>query len=265
MASLQPSELSILLIEPSDTQRKIIINHLKKHEINEVTSANNMISAKQVLARHQFDLIISSLYLEDGTALDLLNHIRSDERLAETPFMLVSSEHKRENLEEFKQSGVVAILPKPFTAEHLHSAINTTLDLLTTDEIELEHFDVHQIRVLLVDDSALARKFIKRVLNNLGLLKITEAADGSEAITLISENMYDLVVTDFNMPEVDGRELTRYIREKSQQSHIPILMVTSESNDAHLANIETDGVNALCDKPFEPEYVKQVLFRLLEH
>jgi two-component system chemotaxis response regulator CheY len=265
MTSLQPNELSILLIEPSDTQRKIIIKHLKQHDITEVTSAHNMASANQILNRHQFDLVISALYLDDGTALDLLKNIRADERLAETPFMLVSSEHKRENLEEFKQSGVVAILPKPFTAEHLHCAINTTLDLLTADEIELDHFDVHTIRVLLVDDSALARKFIKRVLNNLGLQKITEAADGSEAINLLGENMYDLVVTDFNMPEVDGRELTRYIREKSQQSHIPILMVTSESNDTHLANIEQDGVNALCDKPFEPEYVKQILYRLLEH
>lgn len=265
MASLEPSELSILLIEPSDTQRKIIISQLKKQDVTEVTSANNMENANQILSRHQFDLIISALYLDDGTALDLLKKIRADERLTETPFMLVSSENKRENLEEFKQSGVVAILPKPFTTDHLHAAINTTLDLLTSDEIELEHFDVHQIRVLLVDDSALARKFIKRVLNNLGLQKITEASDGSEAINLLQEDMYDLVVTDFNMPEVDGRELTRYIREKSQQSHIPILMVTSEKNDTHLANIETDGVNALCDKPFEPEYVKQILYRLLEH
>lgn len=77
--------------------------------------------------------------------------------------------------------------------------------------------------------------------------------------------MFDLVVTDYNMPEVDGRELTRYIREQSQQSHLPILMVTSESKDTHLANIEQDGVNALCDKPFEPHVVKQILFKLLEH
>ena len=77
--------------------------------------------------------------------------------------------------------------------------------------------------------------------------------------------MFDLVVTDFNMPEVDGRELTRYIREQSQQSHLPILMVTSESQAAHLANIEKDGVNALCDKPFEPKFVKEILYRLLEH
>ena len=136
--------------------------------------------------------------------------------------------------------------------------------MLSTDELELEYFDVHEVRVLLVDDSRLARNHIKRVLNNLGLLKVTEAVDGSEAITLLKDNMYDLVVTDYNMPEVDGKELTKYIRNESEQSHLPILMVTSESNDTHLANILTEGVTAMCDKPFEPQNVKKILYKILE-
>jgi len=265
MTAIQANELSILLVEPSDTQRKIISSELKKHGVSEITTANGFQKAENILARHHYDLIVSSMYFEDGHALELLRNIKNSPRNAESAFMLVSSECKRENLEEFKQSGVVAILPKPFTQDHLHSAINTTIDLLSSNEMELEHFDVHDIRVLLVDDSKLARNHIKRVLNNLGLVKIVEAVDGSDAIDQLSEHMFDLVVTDYNMPEVDGRELTKYIREKSQQSHIPILMVTSESNETHLANIEQDGVNALCDKPFEPEYVKQILYKLLEH
>ena len=58
------------------------------------------------------------------------------------------------------------------------------------------------------------------------------------------------------MPSVDGLALTQYIRNESQQSHIPILMVSSEANDAHLSNVSSAGVNALCDKPFEPNIVK---------
>ncbi|WP_286232733.1 response regulator [Thalassotalea sediminis] len=265
MTSIQPSELSILLIEPSDTQSKIIINHLKQHDITEITLAKTFSDALQQIERHQFDLIASAMYFDQGTALDLLKHVKSSERNNETAFMLVSSEYRRESLEEFKQSGVVAILPKPFTSDHLHAAINNTIDLMSAEEMELDYFDVHEIRVLLVDDSKLARNHIRRVLNNLGLLKVSEAKDGSEAISMLNENMYDLVVTDFNMPEIDGRQLTKYVREQSQQSHIPILMVTSESKDTHLANIEQDGVNALCDKPFEPETVKQILYTLLDH
>ncbi|MEW6991300.1 response regulator [Colwelliaceae bacterium 6441] len=265
MTSIQPSDLSILLVEPSDTQSKIIINHLKQHDITEITLAKSFQQAKEIISRHHYDLIASSMYFNDGTALDLLKEVKNSENNQESAFMLVSSEYKRESLEEFKQSGVVAILPKPFTTDHLHSALNNTIDLLSADEMDLEYFDVHEIRVLLVDDSMLARNHIRRVLNNLGLLKVTEAQDGKQAIEILDDNMFDLIVTDFNMPEVDGRELTKYVREQSQQSHLPILMVTSESNDAHLANIEQDGVNALCDKPFEPQYVKQILFKLLEH
>lgn len=265
MNSIQPSDLSILLVEPSDTQSKIIINHLKSQEISQITLAKSFQEAKAIIERHHYDLIASAMYYPDGTALELLKQVNNSQNNQDSAFMLVSSEYKRESLEEFKQSGVVAILPKPFTSEHLHAAINNTIDLLSADEMDLEHFDVHEIRVLLVDDSMLARNHIRRVLNNLGLMKITEAVDGKQAIDILNEQMFDLIVTDFNMPEVDGRELTKYVRNQSQQSHLPILMVTSESNDTHLANIEQDGVNALCDKPFEPQYVKQILYRLLEH
>lgn len=265
MITMNPNDVSILVVEPSDTQRKIITKELKKQGITELAEAKNVKEALNIIERNPYDLVTSAMYFEDGTALELLKKIRANEKITDTAFMLVSSENKRQSLEEFKQSGVIALLPKPFTHDHLASAINTTIDLLSADELELEYFDVHEIRVLLVDDSRLARNHIKRVLNNLGLNKITEAVDGQQAINLLQDNMFDLIVTDYNMPDVDGRELTRYVREQSQQSHLPILMVTSESNDTHLANIEQDGVNALCDKPFEPQLVKQILYKLLEH
>lgn len=261
---MNPEELSLLVVEPSDLQRKIIINELTKQGITQVCQAKTIIQAYADIELHPRDLVVSAMYFDDGSAIDLLRKIRGNPSIADTPFMLVTSEHKREHLEEFKQSGVIALLPKPFTPDHLATAINTTVDLLSTDELELEYFDVHEIRVLLVDDSRLARNHIKRVLNNLGLLKVTEAVDGSEAIKLLEEKMFDLVVTDYNMPEVDGKELTQYIRNKSQQSHLPVLMVTSESNDTHLANILTEGVTAMCDKPFEPQNVKKILYKILE-
>jgi two-component system chemotaxis response regulator CheY len=123
---------------------------------------------------------------------------------------------------------------------------------------------VHNIRVLVVDDSRMARNVIKRTIGNLGMQLITEAVDGEQAINLMKENMYDLVITDYNMPSVDGLALTQYIRNHSQQSHIPILMVSSEANDTHLSNVFSAGVNALCDKPFEPQLVKKILYQLLE-
>ncbi len=264
MSMLLPSELSILLVEPSDTQRKIICSRLSDEGINNIQTAKTLDDALTIIDRHHPDLVASAMHFEDGTALDLLKQLKENDKYQDIQFMLVSSECRREHLEAYRQSGVVSILPKPFSSEHLGRALNATIDLLSNDELDLNHFDVHNLRVLVVDDSKMARNIIKRTISNLGLKLITEACDGAEAIEIMKLNMFDLVITDYNMPSVDGLELTQFIRHHSQQSHIPILMVSSEANDTHLSNVSHAGVNALCDKPFEPQLVKQILYQLLD-
>mgnify|MGYP000660167294 CR=1 FL=1 len=264
MEHIQISDLNILMVEPSDTQRKIISSLLIKENVSEIDAVSTVAEAKSALRAHGADVVVSAMYFEDGTALDLVKCLKSNEKTADIPFMLVSSECRKEQLEAFRQSGVIAILPKPFTPEHLGTAINATIDILGAEELELSYFDVKSLRVLVVDDSRFARKFVSRVLNSLGIERITEVADGSEAIEIIKNRVFDLVVTDYNMPEVNGRELTEFIRQESDQSHIPVLMVSSEANETHLSNIEQSGVNAMCDKPFEPENVRKILYNLLE-
>jgi two-component system, chemotaxis family, chemotaxis protein CheY len=264
MSNLEPRDLSILIVEPSRVQQKFIAKQLAKEDILHVDFAEDIADAIEKVSNNIPDLVTSAMYFKDGTALELVQQLKENPKHAEVPFMLVSSEHKKEQLEIFRQSGVVAILPKPFCPEHLGTALNTTIDLLSADEMELSYFDIKSVRVLVVDDSRMARNFISRVLTNLGIDKITKVSDGSEAIEILGHEMFDLVVTDYNMPEVNGEELTRFIRTQSQQSHIPILMVSSEANDTHLANIENAGVNALCDKPFESDNVRRILYNLLD-
>lgn len=264
MQQLSPSDLSILLVEPSAVQRKVITNHFSAESISNIIEASSVQQAIELLETHTPDLVASAYHFEDGTALELIKKIREHDVWQGVPFMLVSSETRKSQLEEFKQSGIIAILPKPFNKDDLARAINATIDTLSPEELDLSLFDVQDVRVLVVDDSRLARNHISRVLSNLGINKIQMAEDGKEAIEILSEQMFDLVVTDYNMPEVNGRELTEYIRHQSQQSHVPVLMVSSEASETHLANIEQAGVNAMCDKPFEPTTVKQMIYRLLE-
>jgi two-component system chemotaxis response regulator CheY len=264
MSELSPSDLSILLVEPSDTQRKIIIKHLQEEEVRNIEEAGSVNQALVQIAKHKPDLVVSALHFADGTALDLLTRLKKSPELADIAFMLVSSETRKAQLEQFKQSGVIAILPKPFSRLHLGKALNAAMDLLTPTELQLSLYDITDVRVLIVDDSKLARNHIRRVLNNLGIQQMQEAEDGQQAISMLQQQMFDLVVTDYNMPEVNGQELTEFIRSTSTQSHIPVLMVTSEANETHLSNIAQSGVNAMCDKPFEPETVRALLFQLLE-
>lgn len=264
MHNISLSELNILLLEPSDTQRKIITSLLLKENVGEIDSVSSIAEATTALKAHGADLVVSAMYFADGTALDLLRNMKENTETASVPFMLVSSETKVSKLEEFKQAGIAAILPKPFKPEHLTRALKASLDLINEEELELELFDVEEVRVLLVDDSRLARNHIRRVLENMGLKKIDEAENGAEAVCSVKDNEYDLVVTDYNMPEMDGRELSEFIRFNPATAHIPIIMVTSENTQsAHMANIQQTGVNALCDKPFEPELVRKMLASLL--
>lgn len=264
MSDFSSSELSILLIEPSPTQRKIIIQSFEKENIDNIDIASTKADALAKLDFYQPDLIVSSLYFDDGTSLELLREVRADERLQDIPFMLISSETRRAQLEEFKQSGVIAILPKPFTVDNLHTAIDATLDLLSEEEIHLEHYDVQSLRVLVVDDSPLALKMINRVLSGLGVVDMTNASDGSKAISILENKSFDLVVTDYNMPEVNGAELAEFIRHSPAHSHIPVLMVSSDAHQTQLSHVVQSGVDALVAKPFAPDEVRKLLYKILD-
>ena len=101
---MNPNELSLLVVEPSDLQRKIIIKELKQQGITQVSEAKNITEAYESAKKYPRDLITSAMYFDDGNAIELLHNIRNTPAIADTPFMLVTSEHRRENLEEFKQS-----------------------------------------------------------------------------------------------------------------------------------------------------------------
>lgn len=265
MQNLSISDLHILLVEPSDTQAKIIKGLLTSEDVHGVDIVKNVTQAKHEIQKHNIDVVVSTMYLADGSGIDILEYLKTNETSSNIPFMLVSSETSLKKLEKFKQSGVAAILPKPFEPIHLHRGLNASLQLLNTEELDLSLFDVRQLRVLLVDDSRLARNHIRRVLENMGVELITEAENGAHALTFLKEHSFDLVVTDYNMPEMDGRELSEFIRFNPQTSHIPIIMVTSESpTSTHMTNIQQTGVNALCDKPFESDEVRNILLRLLD-
>ena len=265
MHKLSISDLHILLVEPSDTQSKIIKALLLAENVQTVDVVKNVEQATASITAHGADMVVSTMYLSDGSGLDILKFIKDNEANASIPFMLVSSENSISKLDEFKQAGVAAILPKPFEPIHLARGLNASLQLLNTDEINLNLFDPQDVRVLLVDDSRLARNHIRRVLEGMGLTKLMEAENGAHALTLLKDNEFDLVVTDYNMPEMDGRELSEFIRFTPATTHIPIIMVTSESSTSpQMANIQQTGVNALCDKPFESDEVKALLVRLLD-
>lgn len=256
-------ELLVLLIEPSYTQYRAIQRLLSQLGIDRVITAKNGHEALQVMRSEHPDLAISALYLPDMTGTDLVQTMRGDPGLANMAFMLISSETRFRYLDPIRQAGAVAILPKPFKLADLRIAMNSVLEHIDPDQLELDNYSPEDLVVLVVDDSAMARKHISRVLNGLGIERISEAKDGREAVDVIANNYFDLVVTDYNMPNMDGKELVDHIRTASNQASIPVLMVTSEENESRLAAVQQAGVSAICDKPFEISVVRDLVQRAL--
>lgn len=266
MHSVNICDLAILLIEPSNTQLKVILQHLRNEGVQNIEGVSSGQDALASLQQHRPDLIISSLYLPDMTAIELVNQLKHDESTHHIPFMLVSSETSFDVLDAIRQAGVVAILPKPFAPQDLKNALRATIEFIDPQEINLEHYDIENVRVLVVDDSRLARKHICRVLNNMGIQLITEAEDGKQGADLFAQDQeaFDLIVTDLNMPIMDGQAMIDFIRNELGNAIIPILMVTSEDNETRLSNVYKAGVSGICDKPFDPHTVKEMLFRVLD-
>lgn len=261
--SITFGDLSVALVEPSTTQQRIIVNHLQTLGVVNTICYQTKAAALAGINESVPDLMISAMHLSDGTGTELAQALRKDTRTADLLFMLVSSETAYRYLEPLKQAGVVAILPKPFQASDLRRALNTTLDFLLPEENQANVVAVEEMNVLVVDDSLTARHQIRRVLNNMGIAKVIEVANGREAIEQIQKNFFDLIVTDYNMPEIDGQQLTRYVREESAQQSVPILMVTSMSDETRLAQVQQSGVSAICDKPFEPSGIKNLVRKML--
>ena len=265
MASV--SELSAFVVEPSTAQSQFVLNRLKSVGVTLTTVFKDGASALEAMRDRRPDIVFSSMHLPDMTGGDLVAHMRADSVTQYTAFVLISSETRPFYLEPVRQSGSCAILGKPFSVEQLKRALATAMDYLNPQSDALvvgEGVSLETIRVLLVDDSRNARLHIRRVLGNLGIQDFTEAENGKQGAEIIDQQFFDLVVTDYNMPEMDGKELTEYIRTKSWQSTVPILMVSSESNESRLAAVQQAGVSGVCDKPFEPAVVRGLLQKMLK-
>ncbi len=265
MPNVTIKDLHLLLIEPSPTQQKIVLNLLHAAGVSQVDAVDSGQAALAFLEQNETDLVVSAMYLPDMDATHVLLRLRADPRWQDQPFMLVSSETRFRAIDPIKQAGVVAILPKPFVPADIETALRATLRYIEPEELDLENFDVSAVRVLVVDDSSTARAHIKRMLADMGIRNITLAVDGKHAIDCFIEQTFDLVITDYNMPEMDGRELVASIRQRTDGTSIPILMVTSETERARLSQVEQAGVSALLDKPFTPDVIRAALFSLLQH
>lgn len=119
--------------------------------------------------------------------------------------------------------------------------------------------------VLIVEDSPTMRALLASALEELdGLVKITEAASGFEALRALPRDRFDLIVTDINMPDINGLELVSFVKQNDAYRSIPLVIVSTEGSDRDREKGLELGADAYLVKPFEPEALCRVARDLLD-
>ena len=116
------------------------------------------------------------------------------------------------------------------------------------------------LRILIVEDSSAMRSYVREALETapeLGEdLEIVEASSGFDALRLLPRNTYDLVVTDINMPDINGLELIRFVRTSNHLRRVALLVISTQSSERDRARCLALGADAFLAKPFTPELLR---------
>jgi two-component system chemotaxis response regulator CheY len=122
------------------------------------------------------------------------------------------------------------------------------------------------MRILIVDDSSMMRAMIKRVvkLTNVPVDEILEAGDGAEALTLLEQHDVHLLLTDINMPVMNGAELLRAIADDDRWSGLTRVIISTDGSTARRAEAAELDVRCYLEKPFSPEVLRNVLTDVAE-
>ena len=278
-AAVRNADLTVLLVEPSRTQARIVWNYLQSQNIQHFTMVSSGRAALNAIQKDCPHAIISAMYLADMTGVELVQQIHAL-GLAPVPgFVLISSAAENPDAEPLSQAGQTVILEKPFTPEKLMDALSRvtgqTLEVLPTNAeqlgvslvrpvmLNLPKASAAKLRALIVDDSKPARMHVRNVLATLGLTQVSEAEDGAQAVAILARETMDLIITDYNMPIMDGGNLVSYLKQNPTTASMPIIMVTTETDPVKLEAVRRLNVTAICDKSFPAAVVQRIIDQLL--
>ncbi len=119
---------------------------------------------------------------------------------------------------------------------------------------------------LIVDDSSVMRKIVARALQQGGvsIAEILEAGNGSEALDILRHRKVDLVLSDINMPVMDGLEFVRQLQSVENAKGVPVVMITTEGSESHVMQAISCGARGYIRKPFTPDQMKKHVLPLLQ-
>ena len=268
-----PATVSVLVVEPSRVQSSIIRQYLEAQGMTVAAVATTGADAIATCHVTRPTGVVTALHLADMTGVELAKQVRA-EMLENAPgVVVISSEADAADVGTLSQLTRVVTLAKPFTPDQLVQSLNVVTGLSVTVRSSETVAGLSGIRtkpaanratlrVLIIDDSSTARMHERAVLTGMGFATFEEAADGAQGIAAATRHPFDLIVTDFNMPLVDGRAVVSYLKQNKPTAAIPILVVTTETDPQLVASLKSLGATAVIEKAFPPAVVTPLVNRL---
>jgi CheY-like chemotaxis protein len=251
----------VLLVEPSRVQSGIIRRYGQQLGIETIVGAATGQEALEKMQSARPQVVISAMHLADMTGVQLAQRIRAA-KLENVGFILITTSTDASGSKGLLDAGDVVTLAKPFDLDRLSQALaraGLKLPSATATMMYAGNF-----KVLIVDDSAVARNHMRSVLAGLGIRNCVEVNDGANAVARLGKERFDLVVTDYHMPGLDGRGLLEFIRGSSPTPELPVIMVTTETDRARLEAVRRLGATAILSKDFDAEIVRGLIEKLLK-
>jgi len=120
------------------------------------------------------------------------------------------------------------------------------------------------MKILIVDDFSTMRRIIKNLLRDLGFNNTSEADDGNTALPMLKSGDFDFLVTDWNMPGMQGIDLLKAVRADEKLASLPVLLVTAEAKKEQIVEAAQAGVNGYVVKPFNAATLKEKIEKIFE-
>ena len=124
--------------------------------------------------------------------------------------------------------------------------------------------DLQQLKFLVVDDFSTMRRIVRGLLKEMGINSVDEAEDGAIALHMLKGKQYDFVVSDINMPNMNGFDLLKSIKAEPSLKHLPVLMVTAEARKEDIVLAVQSGAAGYIVKPFTKATLEEKLQKILQ-
>jgi len=210
----------------------------------------------RLAVEHVANLLISDIDMPVMNGYEMCQRIKETESTHGIPILILSARGAGVDIDRGFDAGANDFLTKPVADNELLSRIEMMLDSTLTSQRE---------KILVVEDSSVQRALITHSLAQQGF-EIISGKDGEEGLELAIENVPDLVITDSEMPLMNGRDLTRALRQRDELKDIPVLMLTAADAPLNRAKGKHAGLSAYLTKPFVPDKIVVIAEKLIaEH